>query len=35
LEARSGRFTHGAKHCNTLGQLERIVEDVLRTYVPH
>jgi uncharacterized protein with von Willebrand factor type A (vWA) domain len=29
------RFTHVAKHCNTLGQLERIIEDVLRTYVPH
>ncbi|MDB5418392.1 MAG: dehydrogenase/GMP reductase:VWA containing CoxE-like protein [Phenylobacterium sp.] len=29
------RFCHVAKHCNTLGQLERIVEDVLRTYVPH
>jgi uncharacterized protein with von Willebrand factor type A (vWA) domain len=29
------RFTHVAKHCNTLAQLERIIEDVLRTYVPH
>lgn len=29
------RFTHVAKHCNTLGQLERIVEDVLRTYSAH
>jgi len=29
------RFCHVAKTCNTLGQLERIVEDVLRTYVPH
>lgn len=29
------RFTHVAKTCNTLGQLERIIEDVLRTYVPH
>jgi uncharacterized protein with von Willebrand factor type A (vWA) domain len=29
------RFTHVAKPCNTLGQLERIIEDVLRTYVPH
>ncbi len=28
------RFTHVAKQCNTLGQLERIIEDVLRTYVP-
>ncbi len=29
------RFCHVAKHCNTLGQLERIIEDVLRTYIPH
>jgi uncharacterized protein with von Willebrand factor type A (vWA) domain len=29
------RFCHVAKSCNTLAQLERIVEDVLRTYVPH
>ena len=29
------RFTHVAKHCNTLGQLERIFEDVLRTYSAH
>jgi uncharacterized protein with von Willebrand factor type A (vWA) domain len=29
------RFTHVSKQCNTLGQLERIIEDVLRTYVPH
>jgi hypothetical protein len=29
------RFTHVAKHCNTLGQLERIIEDVLRTYSAH
>jgi uncharacterized protein with von Willebrand factor type A (vWA) domain len=29
------RFTHVAKSCNTLGQLERIIDDVLRTYVPH
>ena len=29
------RFTHVAKHCNTLGQLERIIEDVLRTYSTH
>jgi len=28
------RFCHVAKTCNTLGQLERIIEDVLRTYVP-
>jgi hypothetical protein len=32
---RHQRFTHVAKPCNTLGQLERIIEDVLRTYVPH
>jgi uncharacterized protein with von Willebrand factor type A (vWA) domain len=32
---RYARFCHVAKHCNTLAQLERIVEDVLRTYVPH
>ncbi|MFN3512915.1 MAG: vWA domain-containing protein [Phenylobacterium sp.] len=29
------RFCHVAKTCNTLAQLERIIEDVLRTYVPH
>lgn len=29
------RFCHVAKPCNTLGQLERIIEDVLRTYIPH
>lgn len=29
------RFCHVAKSCNTLGQLERIIEDVLRTYIPH
>ncbi|MBS0333678.1 MAG: VWA domain-containing protein, partial [Proteobacteria bacterium] len=29
------RFTHVAKTCNTLGQLERIIEDVLRTYAAH
>jgi uncharacterized protein with von Willebrand factor type A (vWA) domain len=29
------RFCHVAKTCNTLSQLERIIEDVLRTYVPH
>ena len=28
-------FCHVAKPCNTLAQLERIIEDVLRTYVPH
>ena len=29
------RYCHVAKPCNTLAQLERIIEDVLRTYVPH
>jgi uncharacterized protein len=29
------RLCHVAKVCNTLSQLERIVEDVLRTYLPH
>ncbi|MFI4966587.1 MAG: VWA domain-containing protein [Caulobacterales bacterium] len=29
------RFTHVARTCNTLGQLERIIEDVLRTYSAH
>ncbi len=29
------RFCHVAKVCNTLKQLERIIEDVLRTYSPH
>lgn len=28
-----GRFSTVAKTCNTLGQLERIIEDVLRTYM--
>lgn len=28
------RFCHVAKPCNTLEQLERIIEDVLRTYLP-
>ena len=28
-------FCHLAKTCNTLDQLERIIEDVLRQYVPH
>ncbi len=32
---RYARFTHVAKTCNTLGQLERIIEDVLRTYSAH
>ncbi|WP_374574300.1 VWA domain-containing protein [Phenylobacterium sp.] len=29
------RFCHVAKTCNSLAQLERIIEDVLRTYLPH
>ena len=29
------RFCHVAKTCNTLAQLERIIDDVLRAYVPH
>jgi uncharacterized protein with von Willebrand factor type A (vWA) domain len=29
------RFCHVAKSCNTLTQLERIIEDVLRTYSVH
>jgi hypothetical protein len=33
--SRYARFCTVAKPCNTLGQLERIIEDVLRTYVPH
>jgi hypothetical protein len=28
------RFCHVATVCNTLNQLERIIEDVLRTYMP-
>ena len=32
---RYARFTHVAKQCNTLGQLERIIEDVLRRYSAH
>ncbi len=28
------RFCHVAKTCNTLNQLERIIKDVLRTYLP-
>ena len=28
------RFCHAAKTCNSLSQLERIIEDVLRTYLP-
>jgi hypothetical protein len=29
------RFCHVAKVCNTLNQLERIIDEVLRTYMPH
>jgi uncharacterized protein with von Willebrand factor type A (vWA) domain len=29
------RFTTVAKHCATLRQLDRIIEDVLRVYLPH
>jgi uncharacterized protein with von Willebrand factor type A (vWA) domain len=32
---RYARFTHVAKTCNTLAGLERIIDDVLRTYLPH
>lgn len=32
---RYARYCHVAKQCNSLGQLERVIEDVLRTYVPH
>jgi uncharacterized protein len=32
---RYARYCHVAKQCNSLAQLERIIEDVLRTYVPH
>jgi uncharacterized protein with von Willebrand factor type A (vWA) domain len=32
---RYARYCHVARQCNSLGQLERIIEDVLRTYVPH
>ncbi|WP_309092521.1 VWA domain-containing protein [Phenylobacterium sp.] len=32
---RYARFCHVAKQCGTLAQLERIIEDVLRSYVPH
>ena len=31
---RYSRFCHVAKTCNTLNGLERIIEDVLRAYVP-
>lgn len=29
------RFCHVARRCSTLAELERAIEDVLRTYVPH
>ena len=32
---RYARFCHVAKQCATLEHLERIIEDVLRSYVPH
>lgn len=32
---RYARFCHVAKTCNSLEQLERIVEEVLRSYTPH
>jgi uncharacterized protein len=32
---RYARYCHVAKPCNSLAQLERIIEDVLRTYIPH
>jgi uncharacterized protein with von Willebrand factor type A (vWA) domain len=32
---RYARFCHVAKQCGTLEQLERIIDDVLRSYVPH
>lgn len=32
---RYARFCHVAKQCATLEQLERIIDDVLRSYVPH
>jgi len=32
---RYARYCHVAKQCNSLAQLERIIEDVLRSYVPH
>ena len=32
---RYARYCHVAKQCNSLAQLERIIEDVLRTYIPH
>jgi uncharacterized protein with von Willebrand factor type A (vWA) domain len=32
---RYARYCHVAKTCNTLAGLERVIEDVLRTYIPH
>lgn len=32
---RYARFCHVARQCATIEQLERIIEDVLRSYVPH
>jgi len=32
---RYASFCHVARQCGTLGQLERVIEDVLRSYVPH
>lgn len=32
---RYARFCHVAKQCGNIEQLERIIEDVLRSYVPH
>jgi uncharacterized protein len=32
---RYARFCHVAKQCGTLEQLERVIDDVLRSYVPH
>ena len=32
---RYARFCHVAKQCGTIEQLERVIEDVLRSYVPH
>jgi uncharacterized protein with von Willebrand factor type A (vWA) domain len=32
---RYARFCHVAKQCATIEQLEKIIEDVLRSYVPH
>ena len=32
---RYARFCHVARTCNSLDQLERIIEEVLRSYSPH